>query len=199
MYILQHPAGDLHRFALWLVDQLDPAPGMKTIEGADPRLKSGRPITEEFAHEEEFLANFYLGRMTRYLKFYLKPILQEHGFASPDEFNLLAMIEQMDEPTKKELCTATVTELTTGQAIIRRLIERDLVLERVDERDARAKRLTITEKGATLLQQVYSQLQGLEPKALADLPDSDRQQFLRSLKYLNNYHFQAYANGLSET
>lgn len=193
-YVQQHPDGDLRRFARWLLDQFDPLLLEPTPEGADPKVKSGKPITEAFAHEEEFLANFYLGRMSRYLKFYLKPIMSTHGFTSPDEFNFLAMIEQMDQPTKKELCTATVTELTTGQAIIRRLIERDLVLERADERDARARRLSLTSNGVTLLQRVYEQLRLLKPKALANLPTLEREQMLRSLKYLNNYHFQAYTN-----
>lgn len=197
-FVQQHPDGDLRRFARWLLERVDPIPFGPTPEGADPRVKSGRPITEELGHEEEFLANFYLGRMSRYLKFYVKPIMSSSGFASPDEFNFLAMIGEMDQPTKKELCTATVTEFTTGQAIIRRLVERGLVLERADERDARAKRLTLTEKGAALLPQVYEQLQRLRQKTLADLPEPEREQMLRSLKYLNNYHFQAYTDGLSD-
>lgn len=198
MFVQQHPNGDLRRFAHWLLEQIDPLSLTPTPEGADPRVKSGKPITEELAHEEEFLANFYLGRMSRYVKFYIKPIMSSNGFASPDEFNFMAMIGEMDQPTKKELCTATVTELTTGQAIIRRLTERGLVVERTDERDARAKRLALTEKGTALLQQVYAQLQHLKVKTLADLPDAERGQMLSSLKYLNNYHFQVYTAGLSD-
>ena len=116
--------------------------------------------------------------------------MTEHGFASADEFLFLSLIAQMNRPTKKEVCLANATEFTTGVDILRRLLKHGLIQETPDDRDGRAKRLLLTEKGLCTVHQVYEQLAQLQNSVLADLDDVERKHFLQTLKYLNNYHFQ---------
>ncbi|GAB3900514.1 hypothetical protein GCM10028825_51860 [Spirosoma agri] len=154
-------------------------------------LKSGQRLSEAFG-DDEFLTAFFVGRLNRYAKSYAKPIMTEHGFASADEFLFLSLIAQMNMPTKKEVCIANATEFTTGVDILRRLIRQGLIQETPDERDGRAKRLSMTDKGRVTVQNVYEQLAQLEDNLLADLDSVERTHFLQTLKYLNNYHFQFY-------
>ena len=191
-FIAEQPYGNLHQFAVWLLQHLNPVNAVAPAHASEPTLKSGQALSDEHAESEEYLAAFYVGRLGRYVKAYVKPLLHESGLNNPDEFSFLSLIDQMDRPTKREVCIANVTELSTGQDIIRRLIKAELVQEQADERDARAKRLLATERGKRLLQAVYLKLAGLQQKVLADVSSADKKEFLRVLKYLNNYHFQVY-------
>ncbi|GAB3719835.1 MarR family winged helix-turn-helix transcriptional regulator [Spirosoma lituiforme] len=186
-----HPQADLREFAGWLLHHLDPLRQAPPLPDSEPVLKSGQRLSEAFG-DEDFLTSFFVGRLNRYAKSYAKPIMAEHGFASADEFLFLSLIAQMNMPTKKEVCIANATEFTTGVDILRRLLRQELIQETPDERDGRAKRLSMTEKGLGTVQQVYQQLAQLEGSVLADLAEIDRKHFLQTLKYLNNYHFQFY-------
>ena len=186
-----HPQGSLREFGSWLLHRLDPLGQTSPLPDSEPVLKSGQRLSEAFG-DEDFLTSFFVGRLNRYAKSYAKPIMTEYGFASADEFLFLSLIAQMNMPTKKEVCIANATEFTTGIDILRRLLKHDLIQETPDERDGRAKRLSLTEKGFHTVNQVYEQLAQLHNNVLADLDGVERTHFLQTLKYLNNYHFQFY-------
>ena len=186
-----HPQGSLREFASWLLHHLDPLRQTPPLPDSEPILKSGQRLSEAF-EDDDFLTSFFVGRLNRYAKSYAKPIMTEHAFASADEFLFLSLIAQMDRPTKKEVCIANATEFTTGVDILRRLLKQELIQETPDERDGRAKRLTLTKRGLSTVQQVYEQLAQLQSSVLADLDMVERTHFLQTLKYLNNYHFQFY-------
>lgn len=191
-FCAEHPQGDLREFATWLLTHLDPLRTSPPAPAAEAQLQAGQRVLEAYTLDDDFLAWFFAGRLTRYVRFYTKPIMAEHGFAGPDEFLFLALIGEMDRPTKKEVCAANVTDLTTGMDILRRLQRQGLIQDAPDERDARAKRLSLTEPGQQVLRRVYEQLEQMPQVVLADLDAADRQQLLRLLRYLNNYHFQFY-------
>ena len=186
-----HPQGSLREFAGWLLHHLDPLRQTPPLPDSEPVLKSGQRLSETFG-DDDFLTSFFVGRLNRYAKSYAKPIMVEHGFASADEFLFLSLIAQMNMPTKKEVCIANATEFTTGVDILRRLLKHGLIQETPDERDGRAKRLSLTDKGLGIVHQVYEQLAHLQSSVLADLDEVERTHFLQTLKYLNNYHFQFY-------
>jgi DNA-binding MarR family transcriptional regulator len=187
----EQPQGTLREFAGWLLQHLDPLRQTPVLPDSEPILKSGQRLSEAF-DSEDFLAGFFIGRLSRYAKAYGKSILVEHGFASSDEFLFLTLIAQMDQPTKKEVCIANATELTTGMDILRRLVRNGLIVETPDERDGRAKRLSLTERGQAMIDRVYAQFEEIPTNVLADLDGAERRQFIQTLKYLNNYHFQFY-------
>ncbi|GAB3276699.1 hypothetical protein GCM10027347_50380 [Larkinella harenae] len=149
-------------------------------------------LSEAFQENDDFLAWFFMGRLIRYVKFYTKSMLSQHGLSGPDEFLFLSLINEMDQPTKKEVCVANATEVTTGMDILRRLTRQGLITEFPDERDGRSKRLRLTEKGQEAVQEIALSLARLQPSTLADLEPSERKHLLQTLHYLNNYHFQFY-------
>ncbi|MFD1141150.1 MarR family winged helix-turn-helix transcriptional regulator [Larkinella insperata] len=187
----EQPQGSLREFAGWLLNHLDPLRQTPALPDSEPIMKSGQRLSEAFDNED-FLTHFYIGRLGRYAKSYAKSILAEHGFASSDEFLFLSLIARMDQPTKKEVCIANATELTTGMDILRRLVKNGLIQETPDERDGRAKRLSLTDQGQTMINRIYGQFEQIPTSVLADLDGVERRQFIQTLKYLNNYHFQFY-------
>jgi DNA-binding MarR family transcriptional regulator len=187
----QQPQGSLREFASWLLNHLDPLRQTPALPNSEPIMKSGQRLSEVFDNED-FLAHFFIGRLGRYAKSYGKSIIAEHGFASSDELLFLSLISRMDQPTKKEVCIANATELTTGMDILRRLVKNGLIEETPDERDGRAKRLSLTDQGHAMINRIYAQFEQIPTSVLADLDEVERRQFIQTLTYLNNYHFQFY-------
>lgn len=191
-YCDEHPPGNLREFASWLLNNLDPIRETPAVSAAEPLIAPDMQLPEAFQQDDDFLSWFYMSRLNRFVRFYAKSIMAEHGFSGPDEFLFLSMIHYMDQPTKKEVCMANAVELTTGVDILRRLIKRGLILEATDERDARSKRLSLTDSGREMVVVVGRQLEQLPHSVLADLSEADRKQFMQTLQYLNNYHFLNY-------
>lgn len=191
-FMEQNPQGGVKEFASWLLTHSDPLRKTPSWTESEPVMKSGMRLSEAFQKGDDFLAWFFMGRLIRYVKFYTKSMLAQHGINGPDEFLFLSLINEMAQPTKKEVCVANATELTTGMDILRRLIKQGLVNEFPDERDARSKRLILTEKGLETVQAVALALSQLQPSTLADLDSTERKHLIKTLQYLNNYHFQFY-------
>lgn len=191
-FMEEHPQGSLREFATWLLVNTEPLRKTPVWPEAEPLMKSGVRLSEAFQEGEDFLSWFFMGRLIRYVKFYTKSIMAQQGMSSPDEFLFLSLINEMDRPTKKEVCVANATELTTGMDILRRLLRQGLIEEFPDERDGRSKRLQLTGKGSKVINDIHQRLIQLEPSLLADLGGSERKHFLQILQYLNNYHFPFY-------
>jgi len=191
-FIEEHPQGGVREFASWLLTNTDPLPKASVRPEAEPVLKSGMRLSEAFPESADFLSWFFMGRLIRYVKFYTKAMMTAQGMANPDEFLFLSLVNEMEQPTKKEVCVAHASELTTGMDILRRLLKQGFIEEFADERDGRSKRLVITPKGQGVIQAIHEELLLLQPKVLADLDEPDRKSLLRILQYLNNYHFPYY-------
>ncbi len=191
-FIEENPQGDIRAFGSWLLTHTDPLGKTTQETGAEPVMKSGKRLSDAFREGDDFLSWFFMGRLIRYVKFYTKSMMIQQGMSGPDDFLFLSLINEMDHPTKKEVCVAHAIELTTGMDILRRLIQLGLIEENPDERDKRSKRLTLTEKGHQTIKEISIALSQLQPNLLANLDEPERKHFLRVLQYLNNYHFPFY-------
>jgi len=97
-------------------------------------------------------------RLARILGFLSKPVMKRSGFTKDMEFAVLVQVKLMDRPNKKELCRELLIENSTGVEVTRRLAKKGLLLEEADEKDRRSARLSLTEKGKTVLRQRYEQM-----------------------------------------
>jgi DNA-binding MarR family transcriptional regulator len=191
-YCDEHPQANLREFGSWLLNTLDPLCETPAVPASEPPTPADVSLPDAFQQDDDFLSWFYMSRLNRFVRSYTKSIMAEHGFSGPDEFLFLSMIHHMDRPTKKDVCRANAVELTTGVDILRRLAKRGLIEEAIDERDARSKRLSLTDAGRVMVQVVGEQLEQIPHSVLGDLSAVDRQQFMQTLRYLNNYHFLNY-------
>lgn len=176
----------IQEFGFWLVG----SGNEPQRASSSPMLKTGKALTDEYSGEVQFMASYFITRMSKFIKIYTKEIFSEHGLTGSDDFSFLALIDKMDMPNKKELCEANITEVTTGLDIIRKLIKKGFVEEVSDVTDKRAKRLMITEKGRETSNQIYKRLSKLSEDVLGDLNGEERTIIIRFLERLNTYHTQ---------
>lgn len=177
-----NPNDNIYDFGKWLSES-----GAGTVNKS-PILKSGKHLTDEYSGEYQFLASYFITRMGKFIKNYTKEIFSEYELNSSDDFSFLALIDTMENPNKKELCAANLTEFSTGLDIIRKLIKKGYVVEIQNPSDKRAKILKITEKGKLTVDNIYNKLRQLTDDVLGDLNAEERTTIIRFLERLNTYH-----------
>jgi len=173
-FLERNPGGDLNSFANWLL-----------VNGQEQQLKSGSP--EQANRGNAARAAILITRLQRYLGVYIRPVVKELGFTKEHEYNFLYQVSKMNKPNKNDLSKENMVEFSTGRDIIRRLITKNLVLEKTDPGDKRATLLVITPKGKKILERSFEML--AEPLAdyLGDLSDKEQKQLIGLLSKLNKY------------
>ena len=135
-----------------------------------------------------------ISHLHRILGFQSKPVIKELGFAKDMEFAVLVQVTLMGRPNKKELCRQLLIENSTGVEITKRLAKKGLLLEEADEKDRRSARLSLTEKGTTLLRKGYQQLGAIHREFLNALRPEEQEQLVALLTRLDNEHSRQIAN-----
>jgi DNA-binding MarR family transcriptional regulator len=111
-----------------------------------------------------------------------------------EEFTYLYRLK--DEPflTKIQLIEKNGHEKQTGTQIIKRLLESGFLEEKNDEDDKRSKRLNLTKKGEEIFHTSVSKV-NLTSKVLSGkLSDNEKDELLRILKKLNEFHSHIYTD-----
>ncbi len=179
-----HKGQGLSEFGRWLNN----SDIQQKNDNPSPIIKTGKPLTEKYADQTQFLASYFLKRMNKFIRIYTKDIFDNYGLNGSDDFSFLALIDKMDRPNKKELCRANLTELTTGMDIIKKLVKTGLAEEIPDETDKRSKRMIITPKGKEIVEKVYQKLREMSEDVLGDLNQQERAVIIQFLARLNSYH-----------
>ncbi len=152
------------------------------------KLNSLEDIKEKYSQNYQFLSAYLLFRLSKFIKIYTKELLSDSGLSSIDEFSFLALIDQLKEPSKKEICNYNLTEITTGMDIIKRLEKKGFATEIIDKNDKRAKRLKITPLGQEVINKTYQNLRELKVDILGNLNDEERNLIIKFLKQLDYFH-----------
>jgi DNA-binding MarR family transcriptional regulator len=166
---------------------------------ADPLPTDHRPSPTPTAHppvdlDETTQSTLLITHLYRVLGFHSKPVIKKLGFTKDMEFAVLVQVTLMGRPNKKELCRQLLIENSTGVEITKRLAKKGLLLEEADEKDRRSARLSLTEKGKTLLQKGYQQLGAIHRDFLNTLSPEEQKQLVALLTRLDNEHTRHIAN-----
>ena len=164
---------DLKTFALWLFRK----------EG-----EKDNQISSDDSTELDRKINYFLGRYNRYSKYYVRKTLQDLPIKSVDEFWILNYVYINGKPTKSETYDATITELSLGTKIVKRLIDFKLIVESADPNDKRTKILSITEYGKEVRNEVFKRLGEDSVFKLSIIEKNDKLNLLETLQKLENYH-----------
>lgn len=132
-------------------------------------------------------ASYLLWRLSKFVRFYTKPVLAMNGLVSQDDFAILAHVQYRKTCSKKEAIEANVIESTTGMEITRRLVKQGLLSESAGEVDKRMRLISLTEKGSQLLYQIYGGFQQIQD-VLADMNVQERDVLINFLKRLDEFH-----------
>lgn len=165
-YSEDSPEQGLEGFAFWLLKKLE----------RDNR-------TEEAQLNRDL--GYYINRINRYGKYLSKYFLEETAISSLDEFSFLTTIKMLGKPSKSEVYETTITELTTGQQMMRRLVKIGLVAEEIDSEDKRMKRVFLTEKGEKTQEIAFEKLGQECNLKFGKLNIESKKDLLRILKELD--------------
>lgn len=100
---------------------------------------------------------------------------------TPRQLTVLIAVDADDGATQTALVAATGIDRSTLADMVARMIQRDLIVRKRTEADARANSVRLSPKGKRALASALNALKKTEAKLLAALPASRRAEFLKSL------------------
>ncbi|MCK6603633.1 MAG: MarR family winged helix-turn-helix transcriptional regulator [Ignavibacteriaceae bacterium] len=131
---------------------------------------------------------YLLNRVTKFSRIYSKRVIEDLDLSTIDEFYFLLSVEKLGAPMKNEVYDDTLTELTTGAQIMKRLINMGFITEFPDDNDKRIRRVAITESGLKIKNEVFRRFGETVRFKLGNLDDSEKKQFYDILRYLDSFH-----------
>ncbi|OCK52930.1 MarR family transcriptional regulator [Chryseobacterium sp. CBo1] len=130
----------------------------------------------------------------RYSKLLIRKGLGDFPELANEEFTYLYRLK--DEPflTKIQLIEKNGHEKQTGTQIIKRLLEAGFLEEKNDKDDKRSKRLNLTKKGEEIFHASVSNVNLISKILSGKLDKVEKNEFLRILKKLNEFHYHIYTD-----
>lgn len=121
-------------------------------------LKRGSEVDEEENRQIDRDLGYAINRVNRFSKLFARHYLNELPINSLEEFSFITAINSLGSPSKSKVYDSTLTELATGQQMMRRLIKEGLVEEMEDDFDKRIKRVTLTKKGKDIQREAFKRI-----------------------------------------
>jgi DNA-binding MarR family transcriptional regulator len=171
---------DVKEFSVWL---------NRRIHEPDKQKVNGNTNVED----NRFIV-WNIHRLSKYFRWYAKSFLNANGLNSMDEYFFLVSIYNRGTPAKNEVYKDTISELTTGTQMMKRLIEIGMVKEIVDKKDKRIKRVELTAKGKQTRENVLEQSKKDLLLKAGNLSEEEKVQLKSSLTYLEKFHSEIYQN-----
>ena len=129
-----------------------------------------------------------LGRITSAFSLYHRVAMSKTALPSPEGFYFLNGLAFLGEVKKTELINYLLMEYTTGMEGINKLLKEELIQERPDESDGRAKLISLTEKGASILTDCYNYATKANEMIFGDLDEDSIQLCIQILKNIEEKH-----------
>ena len=183
LFSSENPQKDIYAFASWLLASRQEEAQKKNKEvSGDERVNASKDDRGNAT-----MVAILITRLQKYLGLYIKPVIGQLGFNREHEYNFLYQVSRMNKPTKNNLSKENMVEFSTGRDVIRRLIDRKLVMEKLDPADKRAMLLTLTSLGKKTLEKSYEQISGSFTDFLGDLSLKEQSQLIALLTKMSNY------------
>jgi len=171
---------DLKEFSVWLNRGLQ-----------EPEKQSAIGVAN--TEDNRFIV-WNIHRLSKYFRWYSKSFLGANGLSSMDEYFFLVSINNRGTPAKNEVYKDTISELTTGTQMMKRLIELGVVKEIEDKQDKRVKRVELTAKGKLTRENIFEQSKKDLLLKAGNLSEEEKNQLKSSLTYLEKFHSEIYQN-----
>lgn len=176
IFIEENPKEDMYAFANWL------------LAGRQEQNKEAVNSDRGDNIGGSVQVAILITRLRSYLGMYVKPIVKTLGFTKEHEYNFLYQASRMNKPNKNDLSKENMVEFSTGRDIIRRLVAKKLITEKLDPDDKRASQLHLTTKGKNILKKSFEMISGNFTDFLGDLNIRERDQLVALLTKVNKYH-----------
>jgi len=126
--------------------------------------------------------------LNRFAKHYTKKAFSRSVIKTIDEFGFLATLLREKSLLKNELIHRHLLETSSGSEIIKRLIKNELVQELPDEKDKRAKRVSLTPKGENEILNAFDDMHQVSEIIIGNLTKKEVVQGLAIFNKLGYFH-----------
>lgn len=172
---------DIKQFAIYLKDKV---------------IVSGQPSVDDFDknkyvdYKEMPKVEFstLLTGLYRFAKIYVKKAFQNTNIKTIDEFGFLASILKEKSLLKTELIKLHFLEVSSGSEILKRLIRNDMIYEYPDDKDGRAKRVSLTENGFKEIMSAFVEMHKVSEIIVGNLNEDELRDTLTVFNKLNYFH-----------
>lgn len=130
----------------------------------------------------------YIYFMYKYALFYSRKIFKNSIIYSIDDFSVLASLLPDKQLMKADVIRKNVTEKSSGNEVLKRLLRQKLIEETDNPNDKRSKLLAITPAGFNEINAVRSQLEKMGNLVAGDLNEQEKEILIAMLSKLNDYH-----------
>ena len=124
----------------------------------------------------------------KYALFYSRKILKTSKIYSLDDFSFLASLLPDKELTKAEVIRKNISEKSSGNEVLKRLLREGLIVETKHPSDKRSKLLRLSMEGLNEINAVRSQFEKMAVLVGGDLLEEEKTMLLAMLAKLHNYH-----------
>lgn len=173
---------DIKEFSIYLRDKVNTSGSSQETKIFDKQNYHNYKSYQEIEFST-LLTNLY-----RFAKHYMKKAFIDMEIKTVDEFGFLASLLRQKSLTKKELIQQHLLETSSGSEIIKRLIKNGLIKEIPDNYDKRAKRVSLTEKGTTIIFQSFDQMHMISEIIIGNLNQEEIKQILQAFNKLSYFH-----------
>lgn len=172
----QYPEADIEEFCRYYLIQ-------KREQENEKRISDGL----EPPQLENLLLKL-LGRISAIGQIYARQALEDLPEIQLEGFYYLNSIRHRGESRKTEIIRHHLSELSTGIDTLNRLKKEQLIKERTDPSDKRARLVSITDKGRKTLFQCYRRMSGVGSILFDEVAEEDRKLCVQLLKNVEIKH-----------
>lgn len=159
-------------FAVWLSSEVNAAKQKDLVAPKKPKPS----IT------------MYIHFMYKYALFYSRKIFKNSMIYSIDDFSVLASLLPDKQLMKADVIRKNVTEKSSGNEVLKRLLRQQLIEETENPNDKRSKLLKLTPAGFVEINAVRSQLEKMGNLVAGDLSEQEKEILITMLSKLNDFH-----------
>jgi DNA-binding MarR family transcriptional regulator len=175
-------SSDLKEFSIYLKDKLI-IPDNQKVES---NFEKSNFENYKIYPEVEF--STLLTGLYRYAKHYIKKAFLNTSFKTIDEFGFLASLLKEKTLLKNELINIHLLEISSGSEILKRLIKNELIYEFPDEKDGRAKRVALTDKGKQEIFTAFDDMHKVSEIIIGNLNKNEINEALSVFNKLTYFH-----------
>lgn len=173
---------DLKEFAIYLKDKVVSIPTEST------KSNFVKEDFKNFKSYPEIEFSTLLTGLFRFAKHYSKKAFLNTTIKTIDEFGFLATLLREKSLLKNELINKHHIEISSGSEIIKRLINHKLVYEYPDDKDKRAKRVSLTKVGVNEIMSAFDNMHKVSEIVIGNLDDSELMEALSVFNKLTYFH-----------
>jgi len=152
--------------------------------------------SKAYGRSPESVISTLIVKMNRYAKTYVKPILQDSGFSTQDEFIYLINLKVFGKMTKMELIRKNIQDKPAGMQVINRLIKSGWVEQTASRYDKRSKVIRITPAGLDTLESQMHKIRQATNIVTGNLDHQEKMELIRLLSKLDVFHQRIYQQNI---